>query len=77
MFNVSRILTTKQGTHINKPLQVQWLAAANSGLLYFVPARERVGGEFWQSVIHWRGEWQTTAVFLPWEPHEQYEKVKR
>ena len=31
-------------------------------------------GEFWQNVVHWRSEWQTTSVFLPWEPHEQYEK---
>ena len=23
-----------------------------------------------------RREWQTTPVFLPWEPHEGYEKVK-
>ena len=30
------------------------------------------GREFWQTVIHWRREWQTTSVFLPWEPHEQY-----
>ena len=28
------------------------------------------GGEFWQSMVHWRREWQTTSVFLPWEPHE-------
>ena len=34
------------------------------------------GGEFWQNVVHWRGEWKTTSVFLPWEPHEQYEKAK-
>ena len=34
------------------------------------------GGEFWQNVVHWRREWQTT-VFLPWEPHEQCEKAKR
>ena len=27
-------------------------------------------------VVHWRREWQTTSVFLPWEPHEQYEKAK-
>ena len=27
------------------------------------------GGEFWQNVNHWRREWQTTSVFLPWEPH--------
>ena len=30
--------------------------------------------ELWQNVVHWRREWQTTSVFLPWEPHEQYEK---
>ena len=34
------------------------------------------GGEVWQNVVHWRREWQTTSVFLPWEPHEQYEKEK-
>ena len=22
------------------------------------------GGEFWQNVVHWRREWQTTSVFL-------------
>ena len=32
------------------------------------------GGEVWQNVVHWRREWQTTSVFLPWEPHEQYER---
>ena len=31
--------------------------------------------KFWQNV-HWRREWQTTPVFLSWEPHEQYEKAK-
>ena len=35
------------------------------------------GGEFLQNVVHWRMEWQTTSVFLPLEPHEQYEKAKR
>ena len=34
-------------------------------------------GDFWQNVVHWRREWQTTSVLLPWEPHEQYEKAKR
>ena len=33
--------------------------------------------EFWQNVVHWRREWQTTSVFLPWEPHEQYEQYGR
>ena len=35
------------------------------------------GGESWQNVIHWRREWQTTLVFLSWDPHEPYEKAKR
>ena len=35
-----------------------------------------LGGEAWQNVVHWRREWQATKVFLPWEPHEQYEKAK-
>ena len=26
------------------------------------------GGEVLQNVVHWRREWQTTSVFLPWEP---------
>ena len=29
------------------------------------------------SIAHWRMEWKTTSAFLLWEPHEQYEKVKR
>ena len=28
--------------------------------------------EFWQNVIHWRREWQTTPVCLPWEHHKLY-----
>ena len=35
------------------------------------------GGEVWQNVVHWRREWQTSSVFLSWEPHDQYEKAKR
>ena len=30
---------------------------------------------FWPNMAHCRKEWQTTSVFLPWEPHEQYENV--
>ena len=40
------------------------------------PRRTGHGGEFLQNVAHWRREWQTTLVFLPWEPHEQYERQK-
>ena len=46
------------------------------GWLY-IPRGTDHGGEFWQNVVHWRRKWKTTSVFLPWEPHEQYEKVKR
>ena len=35
------------------------------------------GGELWQNMVHWGKELQTTSVFLPWEPNEQYEKAKR
>ena len=34
------------------------------------------GGEFWQNVVHWRRECQSTSAFLR-EPHEQYKKAKR
>ena len=34
------------------------------------------GREFWQNVVHRRRQWQTTSIFLPWEPHEKYEKEK-
>ena len=27
-------------------------------------------------MVHWRREWQTTSVFLPWESHEQHAKAK-
>ena len=32
--------------------------------------------EFSLNVVHWRREWQTISVFVPQEPHEQYEKAK-
>ena len=31
------------------------------------------GGRVWQNEVHWRREWQTTSVFLPWELQEQLE----
>ena len=38
------------------------------------PRRTGHGGPFWQNVVHWRRKLQTTSAFLPWYPHEQYEK---
>ena len=35
-------------------------------------------GSWWRGLIECGPlQWQTTSVFLPWEPHEQYEKAKR
>ena len=39
----------------------------------------KTNGSWWRVLTKrglWRREWQTTLVFLPWEPHEQYEKEK-
>ena len=41
------------------------------------PPKTGHGGEVWKKCGHWRRNWQTTSVFLPWEPHEEYEKAKR
>ena len=30
----------------------------------------------WQSMVHWRREWQSTLVFLHWEPHEKYKRSR-
>ena len=38
------------------------------------PKMGRHGGEVWHNVVHWRKEWQTTSVFLPWEPHESMKR---
>ena len=38
--------------------------------------RKFLGDSIKSYVVHWRREWQTTSVFLPWEPHEEYEKAK-
>ena len=44
--------------------------------LYCLSHQGSYCGKFWQNVVYWRREWQMTSVFLPWEPHEQYEKAK-
>ena len=33
-------------------------------------------GEFWQNEVHWRREWQTTSVFLPWVPMNSMKRQK-
>ena len=34
------------------------------------------GREFWQNVVPWRRKWQTTSVFLPWEPMNSLKRQK-
>ena len=46
-------------------------ALSDSMKLWAIPCRATQDREFWQSMVPWR----TTSVFLPWEPHEQYEKL--
>ena len=41
------------------------------------PRRMGHSGEFRQNMVRWRMERHITPVFLPREPHEQYEKAKR
>ena len=55
---------------------IRKLYETTSHTMWGHPRRTGHGGEFWQNVVHWRREWQTTSVFLPWEPHVQYEKEK-
>ena len=54
-----------------------WLNETMNHAMQCHPRQTGRSGEFWQNVVHWRREWQTTSEFLPWESHEQYEKAKR
>ena len=67
--------TTSQSDHMDYSL-VQ-LNETISHAMWGHLRRMDHGGEFWHNVVHWRREWQTTSLFLPWEPHEAYEKAKR
>ena len=66
--------TTSQSNHTHHSL---FNSMKLSHAVWGHPRRTGHGGEVCQSVVHWRREWQTTSVFLPWEPHEQYEKAKK
>ena len=60
---------------------ITWTTALSNSMklshaLWSHPRRMGHGREVWQKVVHWRRELQTTSVFLPWEPHKQYEKAK-
>ena len=60
-------------SHGPQPCLTQW----NYEPCHVGPPKTGHGGEFWQNVVHWRREWQTTSVVLPWEPREQYEQYDK
>ena len=66
---------TNQTDHIGG--QRGLLNETMSHAMWGYPRPRDHGGEVWQNVHPGRREWQTTSVFLPREPHEQYEKAKR
>ena len=74
-----RLKTTVTGnwpiwSHAPQPYLIQWnYEPCRVG----PPKTDWSWWEFWQNTVHWRREWQTTSAFLPWEPHEQYEKAER
>ena len=41
---------------------------------FFASGGQSIGASASASVLPMNREWQTTPIFLPWEPHEQYEK---
>ena len=67
-------ITENQTNRSNGPQPCQW----NYDPCHVGPPKiDGHGGEFWQNMVLWRREWQTTSIFLPWESHEEHEKAKR
>ena len=52
-------------------LQAASLSTISHSLLKLITTWSRL----WQNMLHWRMEWQTTSIFLPWEPHKQVNRV--
>ena len=61
---------TSQTDHMDHSLV--WPNGTTSHAVWGHPRWAGHGEEFWQNVAHWRREWQTTSVFLPRGPQEQY-----
>ena len=67
-------LLAVQGTQESSP--TQQFKSINSSALSFLysPTLTSIHDYRKNHSYDWRREWQTTSVFLPWEPHEQHEK---
>ena len=64
--------TTSQSDHTDHSLSNSMKLSHS---IWGYPRWSGHGAEVWQNVVHQRREWPTASVFLPWEPHEQYEKA--
>ena len=55
----------------------QWDSQGASHAIYYMELLKCMSllVKAWERMVHWRKEWQTTWVFLPWEPYEWREKV--
>ena len=71
---------TENHNHRKLTNLITWTTAfSNSVELWAMPCRDTQdghGGEFWQNVVHWRREWHTTSVFLPWKPMNSMKRQK-
>ena len=71
------IIAYLKGT--SNSMSLNWMDFRNSVKLWAMLWRATQGRLWWRvltNVVHWKGEWQTTPVLLPPEPHELYEKAK-
>ena len=50
----------------SKCLLISWAQSLLAVILEPRKIKSVTGGEFWQTMVHWRREWQTTSVFWPW-----------
>ena len=53
------------------------LNGAMSHALYSHPRQKGHSRDFWQNVIHWRREWQSSPVYLLWESQDLHKRTKR
>ena len=54
-----------------------YLSEAKSHAMWGHPRWTGHSGEYQQNAVHWKRAWQTTPVYLLWEPHEQCKKAER
>ena len=72
----------RQNENHNHRKLITWTTAlSNSMKLWAMPCRATQDGQVMvessdKNVVHWRKEWQTTSVFLPWDPINSIKRQK-